>query len=99
MNINGCSPFAKTDGLWFNAAKEAETQEYEIYKAEKAYFKKHKDGYLRPFFTTDSSDAYYDAKYKAYEETSNFDVNIEKDINDKMLHVKLGKADDAYIEL
>ena len=90
--LNGCiSPFAKTDKLWFNREKEPENQEYDLYKEKIKYNEDHPDGKLHVVYTTESSDNYYDAKYKTLLNIENFKVDIPNP-DDQKLHVKFRDA-------
>ena len=79
LDLNSCSSsspglsgvvscFAKTDNLWFNAAKESENTEYNMVKAVDEYFKP--DG-LRIELDKSSPEAYYDAKLKLRDSLDN----------------------------
>lgn len=99
--LTGCvTPFAKTDHLWFNGDKEAETMEYEIAKATKEYFNEHNsDGKLRIQFDTSSSDKYYDTLMKIKDNIHNCKYEGTEREPDGMLRIKLLGNRDPLIEL
>ena len=72
-----CSPFAKTDHLWFNADKEPETQDYELYKSYLDYVKKHEDSdmtYVKS--EPKNSDDYYRVKNNLEEYSQSLENSI-----------------------
>ena len=72
----GVSPFAKTDKLWFNAEKEAENMEYDIYKASMDYSKEHDDGECHIGINYETPEEYFQSKYNVYSNYRNFHVEF-----------------------
>ena len=96
--LNGCiSPFAKTDKLWFDAKKEPELQEYELYKDKVEYTKNNNDGKLHINYTTETPDKYYDARFKTRYMMDQFSANIP-DADDHKYHVKF-RTHTEWVEL
>ena len=75
--LSGCvSPFAKTDKLWFNAEKEAENMEYDIYKASMDYANEHSDGECHIGINYETPEEYFQSKYNVYSNYRNFHVEF-----------------------
>ncbi len=100
--LTGCvTPFAKTDHLWFNGEKEAETMEYEIAKATEDYFENNpgKDPNLRIRFNDNSSDEYYETLMKLKNNIKNCEYTGSKKEDTGLLTIKFIEEEDQLIEL
>ena len=94
------SPFAKTDQLWFNADKEPETMEYEIYKATDDYFQKDpKEKSLRISLDTSSSDRYYEVLQNIRNNANDFKFESSKREPDGSLSIDFIGDSAPIIEL
>lgn len=100
--LSGCiSPFAKTDRLWFNANKEAETMEYDIRKATEDYFDEHEDecDSLRLKLDMESSDRFYEVMMKLKDFGKGFEYSGTQREPDGSLRIKFLNDRDPLIEL
>lgn len=109
MKIDGISPFAKTDELWFDSKKESENTEYEIYKASKEYFSKTNKDTQTVYFGTDTPEGYYKAKLNVRNSLNGIKVSFPDDYENDMsnyypenpkgsLKIKCGANDEEFMK-
>ena len=90
MEDIGVSPFARTEGLWFNANMEPEEEEYELSKEKYSYLKNKYKKVKCIHYTYANPDKYYKAKMNVkYNVTKNCSYNTT-DIDDGCVHILIG---------
>lgn len=88
--LSGCvSPFAKTEGLWFNAKMEPENEEYELSKEKYTYIKNKHKGAKFVHFTYNTPEKYYKARMDNLRTINNYKCTIDEP-DDGMMHVYIG---------
>ena len=93
--LSGCiSPFAKTEKLWFDAKRESENKEYEVYKDSIEHFKEKKDGRLRVDLDVSSPDDYFRSVMNVQQSIDGFEVSFPNQVEEEE-----EKPEDELIEL